>query len=68
MVCQFDKEYVENLGLVKLDLLSLRTLSAMEDAVADIARRGIAEWQGDATTQEGAFKYDAPPTTPRRWP
>lgn len=31
-VCQFDKEYVEDLGLVKLDLLSLRTLSAVDDA------------------------------------
>jgi error-prone DNA polymerase len=32
-VAQFDKEYVEDLGLVKLDLLSLRTLSAVEDAL-----------------------------------
>ncbi|HYF92265.1 MAG TPA: DNA polymerase III subunit alpha [Symbiobacteriaceae bacterium] len=31
-VCQFDKEYVEDLGLVKLDLLSLRTFSAVDDA------------------------------------
>lgn len=31
-VTQFDKEYVEELGLVKLDLLSLRTLSAVDDA------------------------------------
>ncbi|MFZ5827922.1 MAG: DNA polymerase III subunit alpha [Bacillota bacterium] len=33
VICQFDKEYVEELGLVKLDLLSLRTLSAVDDAV-----------------------------------
>lgn len=32
-VCQFDKDGVEALGMVKLDLLSLRTLSAIEDAV-----------------------------------
>lgn len=38
VVCQFDKEYVENLGLVKLDLLSLRTLSAVDDAVRVINR------------------------------
>lgn len=38
VVCQFDKEYVEDLGLVKLDLLSLRTLSAVDDAVRVINR------------------------------
>lgn len=32
VICQFDKEYVEDLGLVKLDLLSLRTFSAIDDA------------------------------------
>ncbi len=32
-VCQFDKRWVEALGLLKLDLLSLRALSALEDAV-----------------------------------
>ncbi|HWI61854.1 MAG TPA: DNA polymerase III subunit alpha, partial [Symbiobacteriaceae bacterium] len=31
-LCQFDKEYVEDLGLVKLDLLQLRTFSAIDDA------------------------------------
>ncbi|MEW6662912.1 MAG: DNA polymerase III subunit alpha [Bacillota bacterium] len=35
-VIQFDKEDVEALGLVKLDLLSLRTMSAIEDAVLAI--------------------------------
>ncbi len=33
VIAQFDKEYVEDLGLVKLDLLSLRTLGAVDDAV-----------------------------------
>ncbi len=32
VICQFDKEYVEDLGMVKLDLLSLKTLSVVEDA------------------------------------
>lgn len=41
-VCQFDKEYVEDLGLVKLDLLSLRTLSAVDDALRQINRESIA--------------------------
>ncbi len=38
-VCQFDKDYVEEVGLIKLDLLSLRTLSAVEDAVVAIRER-----------------------------
>jgi error-prone DNA polymerase len=33
-VVQFDKEYLEQLGLVKIDLLGLRMLSAIADAVA----------------------------------
>ncbi|KKM08957.1 DNA polymerase [Clostridiales bacterium PH28_bin88] len=36
VVTQFDKDDVEDLGLVKLDLLSLRTMSAIEDAVIHI--------------------------------
>jgi error-prone DNA polymerase len=35
-VVQFDKRDVEDLGLVKMDLLGLRTLSLIKDAVADI--------------------------------
>jgi error-prone DNA polymerase len=38
VVCQFDREYVEDLGLVKLDLLALRTLGVVEDAVRSIGR------------------------------
>lgn len=52
VVCQFDKEYVEDLGLIKLDLLSLRTLSAVEDAVADLGRAGAGA---------PVFDYDAIP-------
>lgn len=33
IVTQFDKEDVEDLGLIKLDLLALRTLSAVEDTM-----------------------------------
>jgi error-prone DNA polymerase len=32
-IAQFDKDDVEDLGLVKIDLLSLRTLGAIEDAL-----------------------------------
>ena len=38
-VVQFDKRDVEDLGLVKMDLLGLRTLSLVKDAVADIEQR-----------------------------
>lgn len=35
-IVQFDKDDVEELGLIKLDLLCLRTLGALEDAARDI--------------------------------
>ncbi len=38
-VVQFDKRDLEDLGLVKMDLLGLRTLSLIKDAVADIEAR-----------------------------
>lgn len=40
VVCQFDKEFVEDLGLLKLDLLSLRTLGAVDEAVAAVREEG----------------------------
>jgi error-prone DNA polymerase len=40
VICQFDKDDVEDLGLVKLDLLSLRTLSAVQDAIYLIQENG----------------------------
>jgi error-prone DNA polymerase len=36
VVVQWDKESVENAGLIKIDLLSLRTLGAVEEALAHI--------------------------------
>lgn len=39
VVSQFDKEYIEDLGLVKLDLLSLRTMSVVEDASLTIREK-----------------------------
>ncbi|MFB5085297.1 helix-hairpin-helix domain-containing protein, partial [Symbiobacterium thermophilum] len=69
VVCQFDKEYVEDLGLVKLDLLSLRTFTAVDDAVraiGDIDYEQIPH--GDAATYEmlgvgesiGVFQLESP--------
>ena len=36
LITQFDKDDIEDLGLIKLDLLSLRTLAAVEDTVGSI--------------------------------
>lgn len=40
VVTQFDKRFVEDLGLVKLDLLSLRTLAVVQDTVETLHRQG----------------------------
>lgn len=50
-ILQFDKRDVEDLGLVKLDLLSLRTFSAVEMATQAISQR------------DAAFDYDQIPLT-----
>ncbi|MGE5676276.1 MAG: DNA polymerase III subunit alpha, partial [Mycobacterium leprae] len=70
-VAQFDKEYVEELGLVKLDLLSLRTLSAVDDAARMIAGTGFDYEQIQADDPEtykmlgtgetiGVFQLESP--------
>lgn len=41
VITQFDKDDVEALGLVKLDLLSLRTLSVIQDAVKQVHESGV---------------------------
>jgi len=40
VISQFDKDDIEGLGLVKLDLLSLRTLSVIQDAAAQLQQSG----------------------------
>jgi error-prone DNA polymerase len=52
-VMHFDKDDVEGLGLIKLDLLCLRMLSAVEDSVRSIQ------------TREPGFDYDAIPDDDR---
>src|SRR3989454_2231815 len=57
-VVQFDKRDVEDLGLVKMDLLGLRTLSLVKDAVADIdTRHGELLELGSLTLDDPAV-YD----------
>ncbi len=41
IICQYDKDDIEALGLVKMDLLGLRILSAIEDSVKSLAEQGI---------------------------
>jgi error-prone DNA polymerase len=72
IVCQFDKEYVEDLGLIKLDLLSLRTLSAVASAAEDLEKRGECDYDAipgrDAATMTmirsgetiGVFQLESP--------
>ncbi len=70
-VTQFDKEYVEDLGLVKLDLLSLRTLTAVDDAARMMADAGFDYDQIDPDDAEtyrmlgtgetiGVFQLESP--------
>ncbi len=40
VVVQFDKDDVEDLGLIKIDLLGLRTLSAVEETLLELERVG----------------------------
>ncbi|HEX3015416.1 MAG TPA: DNA polymerase III subunit alpha [Desulfobacteria bacterium] len=40
VVTQFDKDYIEDLGLVKLDLLSLRTMAAIDGSLVNIRSQG----------------------------
>lgn len=53
-VIHFDKDDVEDLGLIKLDLLCLRMLSAVEDSVRSIQSR------------EPGFEYDTIPYDDKR--
>src|SRR5213594_725585 len=43
VMCQFDKRDVEDLGLIKMDLLGLRTLSLVKEARAMIGARHATE-------------------------
>jgi len=57
-VVQFDKRDVEDLGLVKMDLLGLRTLSLVKDAVADIETRHGELLELDSLPLDDPAVYD----------
>ncbi len=42
LITQFDKNTIEDLGLIKIDLLSLRTLAAVSDVEKNMRSRGFA--------------------------
>ncbi|MGW3438550.1 DNA polymerase III subunit alpha [Streptomyces bacillaris] len=54
---QFDKEDVEDLGLLKLDVLGVRMQSAMAHAVAEVKRASGAEVDLDAVPQGDPETY-----------
>jgi error-prone DNA polymerase len=62
MITQFDKRWIEELGLVKLDFLSLRTLSAINDCVKQIqchCEEGSTRYCSSADMSD--FDYDSIP-------
>lgn len=56
-ITQFDKDTVEDLGLIKLDLLSLRTLGAVEHAVDMVRGSG----SGTRAATDPGFDFDRIP-------
>lgn len=57
VITQFDKDDIETLGLVKLDLLSLRTLSVVQDTVQQIQETS-ATWNYDQIDLDDSATYD----------
>jgi error-prone DNA polymerase len=59
-IIQFDKDDIADLGLMKLDLLSLRTLSAVQTAIGDI--HSTQEALGEPPMEYTAIPLDDAPT------
>ncbi len=58
VVCQFDKRDVEDLGLIKMDLLGLRTLSLVKDTRAMLASEHNREVELDHLPLDDEAVYD----------
>lgn len=56
-IIQLDKEFVEDAGLIKLDLISLRTMSAIEDTVQEITL-AQPEFDYDRIPMDDQATYD----------
>jgi len=59
VVIQWDKEGVEDAGLIKLDLLSLRTLSAIDECLSMVQQTRGEEIDLDALSLNDPAVYDA---------
>jgi DNA polymerase-3 subunit alpha len=57
IVTQFDMKAVEDLGLLKMDFLGLRTLSVIEDTLSHLRRRGV-ELDIDHVPLDDELVYD----------
>jgi DNA polymerase III subunit alpha len=57
IVTQFDMDGVEELGLLKMDFLGLRTLSVIEDTLSHLRRRGV-ELDIDHVTLDDGPSYE----------
>ncbi|MGI8827730.1 MAG: DNA polymerase III subunit alpha [Chloroflexota bacterium] len=57
-VCQFNKDDVESLGLIKFDILGLRTLSIVSEAVAMIRKARGIDLPIDTLALDDAAVYD----------
>lgn len=55
-ILQFDKDDVEDLGLVKIDILSLRTLSAVEDSLKYLDQKGSVDYERIPLDDDQTFK------------
>ena len=59
VVIQWDKDSVEDAGLIKIDLLSLRTLSAIDECLSLIQQSGKGEIDLDALPLDDPAVYNA---------
>ncbi len=58
VVCQWDKDCVEDAGLIKLDLLALRTLGVISEALEHIEESGVQVPDMDALPMDDPLLYD----------
>jgi DNA polymerase-3 subunit alpha len=61
LVCQFDKDSAEKIGLVKFDFLGLKTLTVIDNAV-QLIRAQAAPGSAEAEFSIAALSYDDPAT------
>ncbi|MGI6643548.1 MAG: DNA polymerase III subunit alpha [Bacillota bacterium] len=55
-ILQFDKDDVEDLGLIKIDLLSLRTLGAVDDTINYLSKTSPVDYDRIPLNDEATFE------------